>query len=313
VDRTGGEVIAFGPATPATPCAEPPSVREARGKRSRSASDYLDHAIADGLVGGLTWMGKGTLEEWHQATLATGTLPAADDQATARLGREDDAGLDGWRARQRLEGRAALGRFVDLSGQGSLLLGVRHHCRRLLLQSGYRGGRVDLGDVVRRAGGVVEERDLYGDEGSLTVGAAGWVIRVCQGPGDPLAQPPRRFTIAHEVGHILLFEGVVDAGPGWVRALMRGAGPEVEDACELAARELLMPWDDFQGRRRLGSLQAAQVVDLAQFYGVAPLDLLTRFGDAGRVRHEVGGGVAARLARPTRRRRALAVGAFGTL
>ncbi len=86
-------------------------------------------------------------------------------------------------------------------------------------------------------GGRVQERRGATAHGHLTVREGRWHISA------PLRirHERRRFSVAHEIGHILLFDAVADA-PELVRELRsRALYDRVEPLCNLAAAHILMP------------------------------------------------------------------------
>lgn len=104
---------------------------------------------------------------------------------------------------------------------------------------------VEPRDVAARFGATVafipgdrgQERRGLTNHGQLTVRGGRWHIAV------PLRMrhERRRFSVAHEIGHILLFDAVADA-PELVRQLRsRELYDRIEPLCNLAAAHLLMP------------------------------------------------------------------------
>ena len=90
-------------------------------------------------------------------------------------------------------------------------------------------------------GGHVQGGQGPAVHGQLTVREKRWHISV------PLRirHERRRFSVAHEIGHILLFDAVADT-PGFVRELRSQAlFDRVERLCNLAAAHLLMPEAQF--------------------------------------------------------------------
>jgi hypothetical protein len=88
-----------------------------------------------------------------------------------------------------------------------------------------------------------------------------------------------RFTIAHELGHILLCESLKDQ-PVTLRALR---DPEhwnaVERLCNQAAAELLMPSEDFRQQLDGKEISKSLLVELRKRYGVSWTALAIRFND----------------------------------
>lgn len=88
-----------------------------------------------------------------------------------------------------------------------------------------------------------------------------------------------RFTVAHEIGHILLCEGLRDEPPA-LRALRAGAHwVAVERLCNQAAAELLMPADDFRQQVEGRGLNLHTLSCLGDHYGVSWDPLAIRFDE----------------------------------
>ncbi|MCW3047293.1 MAG: hypothetical protein JWO74_1577 [Solirubrobacterales bacterium] len=117
---------------------------------------------------------------------------------------------------------------------------MRWACGELLRKSGQEHGPVALRPLLERLGARREDLALP-TPGRLEIDSEGW--RICVRAGTPWRRA--RFTIAHEIGHILLYETLAGR-PAQVRALQ---APEhwaaVERLCNQAAAELLMPGGAF--------------------------------------------------------------------
>ncbi|WES64098.1 ImmA/IrrE family metallo-endopeptidase [Microbacter sp. GSS18] len=93
------------------------------------------------------------------------------------------------------------------------------------------GASVSVAPGQRRADGSLA------DHGQLTVRESRWHIRVPK----ELSIERRRFSVAHEIGHILLFSAVADQ-PTLVRQLRgKATFADVERLCNLGAAHVLMP------------------------------------------------------------------------
>lgn len=106
-----------------------------------------------------------------------------------------------------------------------------------------------------------------GNHGALKVRDGNWHIGV---PAN-LSPERRRFSIAHEIGHILLFNAVADS-PALVRELGSTAiHPQVERLCNLAAAHILMPSKSvFGDLSELGTSTARNILnDLSTRYYVS--------------------------------------------
>jgi hypothetical protein len=96
----------------------------------------------------------------------------------------------------------------------------------------------------------------------------------------------RRFTAAHELGHILIYNALADE-PEAVRALRRGERHEaVEHLCDLAAAELLLPREPFAQALESRTFSAESLVSLHELFQVSWAALLRRICEL------TGGGVS---------------------
>lgn len=148
-------------------------------------------------------------------------------------------------------------------------------CSELLKEVGYVCGRAPLDRILAAVGGVVRD-ELFNGDGRLNVSGDTYVLTV--NPSWGLRR--RNFTIAHEIGHILLFEGVVDAGVELVQGLSIDHGVvDVERLCNGAAAELLMPRDDFRANLLAQPITPSRVQELADCYDVSPLAAIARVAE----------------------------------
>ena len=91
--------------------------------------------------------------------------------------------------------------------------------------------------------------------------------------GSHLSPERRRFTIAHELGHVLMER----SGRGNPKF-----GAELERICDKLAAEILMPSKDF--KERCGNRATVQtIVQLAKFYGTSLSSTAIRFAELFRV------------------------------
>lgn len=145
-------------------------------------------------------------------------------------------------------------------------------CTALLGESGYERGRPDVARLLDLLGVVVRDQAHHGGEG-LSVEGDSYVVTV----DGSFGSRHRLFSIAHEVGHILLFEGLLEQGDEALEMVARDHGNRaVEQLCNRAASELLMPADDFRSRLARSPLTLGTLRALADFYGVSFIVVLTR-------------------------------------
>lgn len=132
-----------------------------------------------------------------------------------------------------------------------------------------------LDRLLQAAGARREVRHLAGD-GRLEMDAAGRFVVVVESRQHWLRQ---RFTIAHELAHIVLFSEFADE-PDALRHLR---SPElwsvVERACNAAAAELLMPADDVGAAIGRAGLDPRGLSELRLRYAVSWSALLVRLSE----------------------------------
>jgi hypothetical protein len=108
-------------------------------------------------------------------------------------------------------------------------------------RAGGEGAPVSLTKVANALGATIESRKLE-SVGRLSVAGDRWKIAVAEGQWWRRA----RFTIAHEVAHVLLYESVAE-DPVLVRELNhQEQWSEIEALCNYGAGELLIPAADLQ-------------------------------------------------------------------
>jgi Zn-dependent peptidase ImmA (M78 family) len=118
----------------------------------------------------------------------------------------------------------------------------------------------------------VQERSLNGLEGYVQLEGNRWsVVISSSGP-----RTRRRFTLAHELGHVLLFRAGEE---GCARDLMRYRSgdfqpdlhqdPDEEALCNAFAQELLMPRSDVEERLQLKTVSPRSILDFAREFDVS--------------------------------------------
>lgn len=156
---------------------------------------------------------------------------------------------------------------------------------------------IDIGALAHRMGiRTVEEASLV-EDGRLEVGVDSIQLLVRSG----LTPARRRFTIAHELGHLLLME----PREGTVARRLRSASSDVERLCDELAAAMLMPQDWVTRRFADRPRNLSAIRHLAQKTGTSmsaatarlaevvewPMALLRWRYDAGRWRFIAGAGV----------------------
>lgn len=152
---------------------------------------------------------------------------------------------------------------------------MRKRCRQLLEETGQNAGPVALDPILTLLGARREVVELP-SAGRLQIDRQGY--RVCVQAGERWERA--RFTVAHEIGHILLCEAL-KAEASHLNALQ---APEhwrkVERLCNLAAAEILMPSQDFVDQASEEWIDSRVLRRLYQRYKVSLSALALRFTDA---------------------------------
>jgi hypothetical protein len=112
---------------------------------------------------------------------------------------------------------------------------------------------VDVDDLARRVGAVVERSDELAEDGRVE--DSPWSTRILLRGGAP--EDRTRFTLAHELGHLVLADPEVLR---LVHVALDEESVDVERMCNAFAAELLMP-RDWLSRRFAGRAERFDVVD----------------------------------------------------
>ncbi|HKT83197.1 MAG TPA: ImmA/IrrE family metallo-endopeptidase [Solirubrobacterales bacterium] len=151
---------------------------------------------------------------------------------------------------------------------------MRLSCQRLLDAAGQKHGPVPQSRLLAILGARVEQMPLP-TAGKLRIDDRGYLVCVRADARWRRA----RFTVAHELGHILLCETLKDR-PATLRALQEPTHWEaVERLCDQAAAELLMPAEDFHRQLDGREISKPLLVELRKRYGVSWTALAIRFND----------------------------------
>lgn len=185
-----------------------------------------------------------------------------------------------------MNGRRALDDFARRWQAESSTVAMRRACRALLAETGQAEPPIQLRPVWRRLGAHVEY-DLDDGDGLLDDDGRRWLVRVRRyasrlGPAGkhpmrPASWRRARFTIAHELGHLILLQSVEPslrpelADPRTHR--------EVERLCNLAAAELLMPERGFKRAAAGAGFSSAGLRNLYDDYLVSWPALLFRLAE----------------------------------
>lgn len=137
---------------------------------------------------------------------------------------------------------SALSRFAERAGRDSPFAAMASECADLLRTTGQVAPPIALHPICRKLNAEVVEAPIA-TPGRLEVTADRYRIVV---PPDPRRWRATRFSIAHEIGHILLYRALAD-DPDAIRQLISGhSWREAERLCNWAAGELLLPADGWE-------------------------------------------------------------------
>lgn len=117
-----------------------------------------------------------------------------------------------------------------------------------------------LGSIATRLGVVkVVEESLPVDGALFGDGQDAWVVKI----NSTCSRERRRFTLAHEIGHLILLENLRTEASC-------GKDIELESACDAIAAELLMPMaDTVEFVKQQGNLSPEKLRSIATSFGVS--------------------------------------------
>lgn len=148
-------------------------------------------------------------------------------------------------------------------------------CRHFTASHSKNDPPVKLDPLLKATGARREVRRLAGD-GRLEVDADGRFIVVVD---DDQHWSRQRFTIAHELAHIVLFSEFVNDPEALRHLRSPELWPVVERACNVAAAELLMPADDIASATARFGLSPEGLGRLQARYAVSWSALLVRLSE----------------------------------
>jgi Zn-dependent peptidase ImmA (M78 family) len=190
---------------------------------------------------------------------------------------------------ERHSGQAALDAFAAALDADSPEQAMLRACRSLAQRVEAAGWTPDLPSYVKAFGIRVLEAPIS-QAGRLDFEPDGYVIRVKSARADAVsptaidvarARGRQRFSIAHELGHALLMERLAEQ-PAHLSGLHDPTiWPRIEQLCDQAAAELLVPMDDFVASLAREGIAPEAVERLAGSYAVSREVILRRFLDAG--------------------------------
>jgi IrrE N-terminal-like domain len=177
-----------------------------------------------------------------------------------------------WTDRDASPGLDPLADFAASFGRNSPEEAMRLSCERLLRETGQSDAPISLARLLTAVGARQEELPLT-SAARLRIDERGYLVGVREGTD----WRRRQFSVAHEIGHILICEALRDR-PEQLRALREPQHwPDVERLCNRGAAELLMPAADFVAQAGAGEVTAALLCRLRERFGVSWTALAIRF------------------------------------
>ena len=111
--------------------------------------------------------------------------------------------------------------------------------------------------------------------GRLEIDDTGFVIYL----DDKMPETRKRFTIAHELAHILIIRGIYHK-PYLLKELrQQHIWMQVERLCDFAAENLLMPKIPFISKLKECKLTSKGIADVCKYFGVSPESFFVRFSN----------------------------------
>ncbi len=149
---------------------------------------------------------------------------------------------------------------------------LRRHARELLRKYTPEGPPYDPYLVAQGIGVDVQDTELAGIEGFIETINGRYVASISTGANETR----RRFTLAHELCHVLLMRTADDGKPvNLIRFRANGnlpglhQDPVEESLCNFFAGELLMPSDEIHNRLQGQKVVPSTILDFAQEYDVS--------------------------------------------
>lgn len=145
-------------------------------------------------------------------------------------------------------------------------------CNALINKSRTRTFPIIFDNILKECDARIEEKDLP-NPGRLEIEDTGYVIYV-----DKKMLPTRkRFTIAHEIGHIILIDALFQK-PDLIRKLRHTSNWFiVEKLCDKAASEILMPEQSFIHQIKKNGLTPEGIDVICNYFGVSRESFFIKF------------------------------------
>jgi Zn-dependent peptidase ImmA (M78 family) len=167
--------------------------------------------------------------------------------------------------------QAALRTFAIALDESDPEAAMRQACARLLERIGYQTGQPSMDDLLMAVEAKVTQSSMD-ESGRLLAEIDYYDIKVrASEPGTR-----QRFTVGHEIGHIILLETLVSHGDALPELLHSHTSRIVERLCDVAASELLLPMGDFKYQATAVPLTYERLMAIARSYGMSLDAILVR-------------------------------------
>lgn len=145
-------------------------------------------------------------------------------------------------------------------------------CNAKIYESNSKGWSYDLKNLVEVCNSRVIKKDI-GTHGRLEIEDNGYAIYV----SNQIPESRKRFTIAHEIGHILIIEALFHK-PKLLRSLRFPIyWNKVERLCNIAADEITAPPKDFIEKIKNFGLTSEGIHKVCKYYGISRDHFFVKF------------------------------------
>lgn len=145
-------------------------------------------------------------------------------------------------------------------------------CGMLIYKSGSSGFSSHFKDLLTACNARVIEKDIA-TPGRLEIEENGYAIYI----SNQIPESRKRFSIAHEIAHILIIEGLYHK-PQLLRSLRSHVNWEkVERLCDLAASEILIPPNHFIEQIKKLGLTSDGIQKVCEYYGISRDSFFVKF------------------------------------
>jgi len=149
---------------------------------------------------------------------------------------------------------------------------ILNACQALIQNSHSRGFSTDFNKLLNSCHSRVIEKNIAMD-GRLEIEDNGYAIYVSK----KQSEARKRFSIAHELGHILIIEGLFHK-PKLLKLLRyHNYWKRVEHLCDLAASEILLPTNHFIEQIKKFGLNSESIDRICKYYGTSRDSFFVKF------------------------------------